>query len=114
MLCWRFRACKSDRAGKTMARSALFVVLLLIFAPPCLGAAPQELDVHEIAPGVIVHNGQIALMTKKKEGDIAKVSCVVGSDDVTMNDSGSSVHENQQKKTAIRARTDKPIRYVVN
>jgi quinoprotein relay system zinc metallohydrolase 2 len=92
----------------------LFVMLAAIAASTPAGAQQQPLSVTEIAPGLFAHIGEIALMTRENEGAIANVGFVVGNDAVAVIDTGGSVREGRRLLAAVRARTDKPIRYVIN
>src|SRR3954447_23685367 len=101
--------------GRNMARAALILAALAMLASVTASRAQQrELSVNSVADGIFVHNGQTAQMTRENDGAIANVGFVIGENAVAVIDSGGSVREGRQLLAAIRARTDKPIRYVIN
>jgi len=98
-----------------MAHRVWILALLAILGASTFSRAQQQqLAVGEIAPGLFVHDGLTALMTRENEGAIANVGFIIGESGVAVIDTGGSVREGQELRAAIRARTDKPIRYIIN
>lgn len=95
-------------------RRSMLVMLVMLCLSARSHAQDQALSTTEIAPGVFVHIGDISLMTRENEGAIANVGFVVGEASVAVIDTGGSVREGKRLLAAIRARTAKPIRYVIN
>lgn len=92
-------------------RAASVIASICIFASNAYG---DPLAVTEVAPGVFVHRGTVAVFNPQNRGDVANVGFVVGRDAVAVIDSGGAAKIGAALREAITKITAKPIRYVIN
>jgi quinoprotein relay system zinc metallohydrolase 2 len=95
-------------------RRAIIAASVMLVTPTLAVEQESTLPADEIAPGVFAHAGATALMTAGNAGAIANVGFIIGDEAVAVVDTGGSVREGRQLLAAIRARTEMPIRYVIN
>ena len=81
---------------------------LWFFAAPAAAS-----DLREVAPGVYVVEGAVALASPENEGAIANTSFVVGEEAVAVIDPGGSAAEGASLIELVQSVTDLPIRYVI-
>ncbi|HXO91201.1 MAG TPA: quinoprotein relay system zinc metallohydrolase 2 [Stellaceae bacterium] len=91
-------------------RLAASTVAALAAAP---GRADPPLAMTEVAAGVFVHGGVHEEASPANNDAIANIGFVLGDDAVAVIDPGGSAPEGHALRAAIRARTDRPIRYVI-
>ena len=117
----RNRTVCNDR-GPRLTRQDFLRASLALAAVPLLRAvpahaaapAPDSVELSEIAPGVFVHQGRVEMQSPENEGDMANAGFVVGSESVAVIDTLASAVVGERLRNAVRAVTDKPIRYVIN
>ena len=116
---WAEGRCGTRNDSDSRSTHGLRLIRVLAGAILILGAATTAqadtpLPVQQVANGDYAHFGQIALATPDNAGDIANLGIIVGQDAVALVDTGGSVAIGQRLLLAVRAITDKPVRYVIN
>lgn len=89
------------------------VAALLALSAQAEAGEIAPLAVEEVAPGVFVHRGGIALADAANAGDIANAGFVVGEEAVAVIDAGGGPGIGEALVAAVRAETDRPIRHLV-
>ncbi|PTW42392.1 quinoprotein relay system zinc metallohydrolase 2 [Rhodovulum kholense] len=102
---------KECRAALASAPGA-FPGLVAEGPPRCREAGPA-LAFDEIAPGVLVHRGQVAEADGDNLGDISNIAVVIGTRSVAVIDSGSARWIGEAAWRAIRARTALLVSHVI-
>ncbi|WP_448954799.1 quinoprotein relay system zinc metallohydrolase 2 [Labrys neptuniae] len=101
---------------RNRALACLFLITCLVFLH-CFAQAetlPSPLPVTEVAEGVFVFVAPYELATPGNADAIGNAGFVIGDEAVAVIDTGGSQQAGLALLAAIRARTGKPIRYVID
>jgi len=97
------------------AARPLLVLLAIAWAPRALPAADLAgFALDNPAPGVYVHYGAVAEMSRANAGDVANLGFVVGARCVAVIDTGGTYAVGRALREAVRRTTPLPVCYVVN
>lgn len=105
---------RADRGTDFSRRDAL----LASFGGACLCCLPtlgraDAFAIQEIAPNLFMRRGVDQDASAQNRDAIANIGFIVGKDAVLVTDSGGSLADGRWLRQQIKAKTDKPIRYVV-
>ncbi len=92
----------------------MLVSALLTIQFATAAAAGSAFTLTEIAPGIHLHQGPLHDLDDPARGDSANLAYVEGERCVAVIDSGGSIATGKAFLAAIRARTSKPVCYVIN
>ncbi|MBI2993463.1 MAG: quinoprotein relay system zinc metallohydrolase 2 [Gammaproteobacteria bacterium] len=90
------------------------MIALATACPPTLAGSDSAFNIHEIAPGVFVHQGIHVPFDHAQHDDIANIGFIVGERCAAIIDTGGSIRIGQALRQAVREQTDRPICYVIN
>ncbi|MCS0496252.1 quinoprotein relay system zinc metallohydrolase 2 [Ancylobacter sp. MQZ15Z-1] len=79
---------------------------------PSGGAAPMPLE--KVADGIFVFRAPYEIIAPSNGGAIANMTLIVGAEAAAVVDTGNSRLAGERMLAAVRATTDRPLRYVVN
>lgn len=74
----------------------------------------ESFNISMVSDGVFAHQGRHEVQTPANYGDISNCGFIVGKEAVAVIDTGGSFKTGTLLRDAVRAATDKPIKYVVN
>lgn len=93
--------------------STRLLTLYLAFTAPNIARA-EELALHEVAPGIHVHQGTHQLPDRHNRGEIANIGFIEGERCVAVIDTGGNPEQGSALRQAIADLTRTPICYVIN
>ena len=105
-------ACDRMRISRRQALLAGFGGACLCCLP-AVGFATEQYRMDEVATGIFVRRGVDEDATAQNFDAIANIGFIVGKDAVLVTDTGGSIVDGRWLRTQIKAKTDKPIKYVV-